>query len=163
MKIEIMKEEYRLLLDVLHMAQWVMGAHKTEGDARAEPYEKLIQKFYALAEAMGLERMIEYDPEQKEYFQTREFEDASGSWEFIDEFTDATFWDELIHRLTDRDVARKVGGYDQLDKLNMKERFTLEAPVLEKYAKEVDENGVDRLEVVEHFGQKAAGRPATHD
>ena len=163
MKIDLSKEEYRDLLDVLHMADWVMHAHETDMTLGANKYDRLIQKFYALAGAMGQERLIEYDPDHREYFQTREFDDTSGAWEFIDDFTNETFWDELIHRLTDRDVSRKVGGYDNVDKLTMKERFALEGPILEKYTQELDEDGLERLEIVEQFAPDAAKQSHTHD
>ena len=163
MKIDISKEEYRDLLDVLHMADWVMHAHETEKALGTEKYDRIIQKFYALAKDMGQSDLIEYDPKLKEYFPTREFDDAAESWEFIEDFTDETFWDELIHRLTDRDVARKVGGYEQMSKLNMTERFAHEGPVLERYSHEFEENGLDRLEIVDQFAPTSGTQMTTHD
>lgn len=163
MHIDITKEEYRDLLDLLHMADWVMHAHDTEEPLGTERYDRVIQKIYALAKDMGHGRLIKYDHKLKEYFPTREFEDNTGSWEFIEDFTEETFWDELIHRLTDRDVARKVGGYEHMDKLNMTERFAHEGPIAERYSKEFEENGLDRLEIVEQFAQDEQGRTQTHD
>jgi hypothetical protein len=152
MQIEITKEEYRNLLDVLDMADWMMHAHKTEQDPSTERLDRIIQKFYALARDLGQSRLITYDTATKEFHPTRDFDSETESRRFIDEFTDDSFWDELIHRLTDRDLARRLGGYEQLDKLAMNERFSLEGPVIEHYANEFDANGVDRLEIVEHFG-----------
>ena len=163
MNIDISEEEYRQLLDVLKMAEWVMHAHETEKDPGTEPYDKVIQKFYALARDMGQGHMVEYDPKLKDYFLTMEFEDTSPSRDFIDEFTDETFWDELIHRLTERDVARTAGGYDHLDTMSMTERFAHEGPVLARYIQEFDDHGLERLEIVESFGQIAAPRLPTHD
>jgi hypothetical protein len=163
MQIEMTEEEYRDLLDVLHMAEWMMHAHATEKDPATEPYDRVIQKLYAVAKTMGQDDLIEYDADAREYFATRKFDDTTLSWEFIDDFTEETFWDELIHRLTDRDLSRKVGGNELMDKLSMKERFTLESPIIEKYSKEFEERGLDRLEIVEHFAQAVAKAPETHD
>jgi hypothetical protein len=163
MKIDITKEEYRNLLDVLHMADWMMHAHETEEDPGTVKYDEVIQKFYALAKDLGHDDSVKYNPEARKYFVTREFDSTSESWEFIDDFTDVTFWDELIHRLTDRDIARTVGGYEQLDKLSMEQRFVHEAPIIKKYSQEFDERGLDRLELVEQFGQALASRTRTHD
>jgi hypothetical protein len=163
MNIDISKEEYRHLLDVLQMAEWVMHAHETETGPNTEPYDKVIQKFYALAKDMGQEHMVEYDLKLKKFFLSREFGQTSPSGELIDEFTDETFWDELIHRLMDRDIARTVGGYDQLDALNMTERFVHEGPIMARYIQEFDDHGLDRLEIVESFGQITAHGLTTHD
>jgi hypothetical protein len=163
MKIEISKEEYRALLDVLHIAEWVIQAHKSEKDPRAEPFDRIIQKFYALAGTMGLERLIRYEPGAKQYVLTKQFDDATKSWELIDEFIDDIFWDELAHRLAERDAARTIGGYEQLDRLGRQERTSLEGPVLDRYQRELDDNGLERLEIIEHFGVPHAAGQQTHD
>lgn len=163
MKIDISKEEYSTLLDLLHMASWVLHAHENEQDPRTEPYDAVIQKFYALAKDMGQERMVTYHADAKKYLPTVEYENTAGSWEFIDDFMDDTFWDELVHRFAERDIARATGGLPEPDKLTMTERFTLEAPVLQKYTREFDEHGIDRLEIVEQLVQTPGTRPVTHD
>jgi len=163
MKIDISVDEYRALLDVLHMADWVMHAHENEPNPDTAPYDAVIQKFYSMAKTMGQDNLIEYDSDVKKYFSTREHDDESASWDFIDEFTNDTFWDELVHRLTDRDVAHLVNGYDQLEKLSMEERFMREAPIIERYVNEFDDHGLDRLRIVEHFETDNAAPARTSD
>ena len=163
MKVDITEEEYRALLDLLFMAHWVLNSHKTEEDPRTKAYEKVIQKFYTLAEAMGHAGMVDYDPEAKTHDPSRRFEEATRAWEFIDEFTDDTFWDELVHRLAERDAGRTVGGYEQFDRLKAEDRLSLETPFLDRFSKEVDEHGLDRLEIVEQFGPITAGPARTSD
>jgi hypothetical protein len=163
MNIDITKEEYQNLLDLLQMAHWIMHGHRTEADPREAKYDVLIQKVYGLAKAMGQDRLVEFDPATNRYSPSAEFENTTEAWEFIDEFTEDMFWDQLIHRLTDRDVARTVGGYEQLDKLSMEERFIAEGPILERYSNEFDETGLDRLEIVEHFGPSLGMPTKTSD
>lgn len=163
MNIDMTEEEYRNLLDVLHMAEWVMHAHETEKDPATGPYDQVIQKLYALAKPMGQDHLIEYDADAAEYFATRKFDDTTASWEFIEDFTEETFWDELIHRMTDRDLARKAGGYERLDRLSMKERFSLESPIIEKYSREFEERGLERLEIAELPRPAVPRAPETHD
>jgi len=163
MKIDITKEEYRSLLDILSMADWLMHAHKTEQDRRTAPYDKLMQKLYSLAKDMGYEELVEHDPLEGDYYLARRFEENSQSWIFIDEFTDSSFWDELSHRLTERDAARKAGGEEKLKSMNREERTALESQIQERYDDEFFENGIDRLEVVEHFGLNAGRATITHD
>ncbi len=84
--------------------------------------------------------------------------------DFVDEFVDHAFWDELIIRFAERDAARQVGGYEQLDLLPRENRHALEDPIEERYSEEFDENGIDRLEIVERFGDREAPKPLkTHD
>lgn len=163
MNVEITKEEYRDLLDLLHIASWVLVAHKTEKDPRTEKYDTVIQKFYALAEEMGSGSLIEHDSHAGKYHPTREFEESSNVMDFIDEFVDHAFWDELIIRLAERDASRQVGGYEQLDLLSHEDRHALEDPLEERYSGEFNENGINRLEIVERFGDDASTPVTTHD
>ena len=163
MNIDISEEEYRHLLDVLQISQWVMHAHETEEDPRTEPYDRITQKFYARAKEMGQDHLVEYDKSVNQYFLSQEFGETSLSRDLINEFTEEVFWDELIYRLTERDLARTVGGYEQLDALSMTERFVSEGPITAKYVQEFDDRGVERLEIVESSEQTAAPGLMTHD
>ncbi len=163
MKIEITKEEYADLLDLLHMASWVLFSHKTMVDPRTDKYDGIIQKFYALAGEMGRNDLVEFDPGTGKFRPTKAFEAASRSLEFIDEFVDHSFWDELIVRFAERDAARQTGGYEQLELLEHEDRHALVDPIEQRYSDEFNERGIDRLEIVEHFDRDAASHVKTHD
>jgi len=163
MKIDITKEEYMDLLDLLHIANWVLVSHKTTVDPHVEKLEMIIQKFYAMAREIGRGDLVEYDPGKGKYRPTKTLEDTSRSLEFIDEFIDHSFWDELIVRFAERDAARQAGGYEKLDLLDHEDRHALVDPLEERYAEEFNERGIEQLEIVGHFGQDASTPVATHD
>ncbi|HTG00598.1 MAG TPA: hypothetical protein VK654_08430 [Nitrospirota bacterium] len=163
MKIDITKDEYRNLLDVLFIADWVLHAFDTGNRARVKRYDMVVQKLYAYAAAFGFDRLIDVDRTSKKYFVSQEFESTTDAWGLVDDFTNDIFWDELIHRLTERDIVRKVGGYDHIDKLPAQEYMDIETPLLERYSAEFDEAGLERLEIVGTFSPPPASRPETHD
>jgi hypothetical protein len=152
MKIEITKPEYRDLLDLLYIAEWVLIAHKTGDDPRTKPYDKLIQKFYSHAKEAGYDRLVEHDPLTRDHYTTREFEEASKATVFIDEFVDDSFWDELIIRLAERDAAHQAGGYEQLGLLNPADKHALQAPIEERYSEEFNGHGLDHVVLGHQFG-----------
>ncbi len=86
MKIDLTRKEYRDLLDMLYIAEWVLNANREEDDPRTRRYSKVEQKFYAMSKAMKYENLIEYYPEDKKYFPTREFEETSSAQEFLAEY-----------------------------------------------------------------------------
>ncbi len=163
MKIEITNEEYMDFLDLLHIANWVLVSHKTKVDPRIEQYDAIIQKIYARAKDAGRGDLVEFDSLRGKYRPTKAFEDASHSLEFIDEFVDHSFWDELIVRFAERDAARQTGGYEKLDEMAHENRHILVDPLEKKYADEFNERGIDRLEIIEHFGSLAGVPVRTHD
>ena len=98
-----------ILLHVLEMADWVLTSHKSKDEKRHKPYRKLEQKIFSLADVMGYGSLIEYSKDFHEYMPTRKYEDRCSAMEFIKEFENESFWDELIDRLGERDAIREVG------------------------------------------------------
>jgi len=155
MKIDITKEEYRNLIDILYIADWVLTSYKSEHDPEMDKYQQLRNKFYALAKQMGMENLIEFDSELNNYYETAEFEDDSACHQLIDEYDNESFWDRLIEELTMRDLHAEV------DVRKIKEKdsdvyFDRYAAIEKKYLKEFEKNGLENLTI------KAAKTIRTH-
>ncbi|RKX62809.1 MAG: hypothetical protein DRP37_00605 [Thermodesulfobacteriota bacterium] len=147
MKINITKKEYKSLLDILSIADWILNAHKIGDDPETEEYEKLEQKLNSYAEDMGYGNFVTYDTKLKKFFPTKEFEETSKFREFIDEFENATFWDELLHRLVERDLIKQEGGVKNVMNMNFRERLEKEEPLEKMYATEFEANGLDNIRI----------------
>ena len=145
MKIEFSPEEYRLLLDMLYIAEWVMSSHKTEKDPEVVPYEALEQKLLALAIQMGFGDLVEYDDKLKKHFPTRLYEDTAKAMAFIEEYDNDSFWEELAQRLATRDLIQKEGK--KLETMDRWERLNKQFDLAEQYTQEFVEHGLERLVV----------------
>ncbi len=152
MKIDISKKEYKVLIEILDAADWVFHSHEYEKDPRKDPYDRVMQKVYSYATKMGMDNLIEYASDLGEYYVTQEFEETSECRDFIEEFENDTFWDELINRLAERDLIREAGSLEELYKMGIGKRIELENPLQTKYSDEFSENGIESLEV--GFGGK---------
>jgi hypothetical protein len=144
MKINLTKKEYRLLLDILEIADWVMDSYHVDPPEETRPYRELAQKFFAQAAEYGCENLIEYDPAIDAHYPSDEL-DFDGDWRMLmHAFVDYTFWDELIDRLAERDVLNEIGvsRYEKMDPFELSEKIDQAA---EKYADEFDENGIDNI------------------
>jgi len=144
MNVSLTQREYRLLLDLLLVSDWVMHGHRREEPAEAEPYRMVIQKFLSLAQEFGLDDLVEIDEEYNQYRPTEKLERETGAWKLLDEYDDLLFWEELIVRLAERDVAQMPGKGD-VGGMSGEEYDRLAGPLEEKYAGEFFENGLDRL------------------
>jgi len=147
MEINITKKEYKSLLDILSIGDWILNAHKVGNDPETEEYRKLEQKFYSYAEDMGYGNLVKYDTELKRFFPTKEFEETSKFRDFIDEFENDTFWDELLHRLVERDLIKQEGGVENVMNMDIRERFEKEEPLEKRYATEFEVNGLDNIRI----------------
>jgi hypothetical protein len=148
MKIDITKKEYRTLLDVFHLADWVLHAYKTEEGPETEEYRALEQKILSLAADMGFEPLVEFDAETGKYFPTREYEDTSSVMDAIVDYDNECFWDELIDRLAYRDLILQEGK-DKVLGMDFEERFVKTEALREKYSDEFYRNGLSRVVIKE--------------
>lgn len=146
MKIDFNKKEYMALLDILEIAEWVINAHKIDTQNKETVYSKLEQKIYSYAKEMGFEELIEYDDNLKSYFPTRMFEENSPAHQFIDEYDNEIFWEELIERLVERDLIDQL-GVERFRIMSPVERIKKEAPLRSKYGTEFEKNGIENLRV----------------
>ena len=152
MNIQFSTQEYRDLLDILHVADIVLSGHRREEDSRSARHRDLIQKHYALAQGEGLGGLFNYNSSTQEYVPTVEFEENTLAHAVIDEFGDHIFWDELISRLSVRDAALMSGGMERLHTMSDSDRQHLEGPIRQRYIAEFSANGIANLEVVERPG-----------
>lgn len=144
MKIHLTKKEYRSLLDLISIAEWIMNSHKMGDDPRSEPHEQIEQKILSYAKDFGFENLIMYDQKHDNFSQTREYEDAETFMPFIEEFEEESFWDNLCNRLAKRDLLQKV-GIEKVKGMDPIERITREDEIAEKYNDEFIENGLKNL------------------
>ena len=144
MKINITKSEYRLLLDVLSISDWVMNSHKIGKNPKSEPYKELEQKFMSFAKDFGCEKLVMYDERYESFFPTAEYENQDTDRPFIEEFEEEVFWEELCNRLGQRDLLKEK-GIQKVKEMDPIERMTAEDKIAEKYNKEFIENGIKNL------------------
>lgn len=148
MKIELTKNEYRLLLDYMYLGDWVINGHQSEDRRDTEEYEMLLQKLYSYAREMDCEELIHADRDSNKYVPTRFYEETSRVSEFIEEYDNDCFWDVLIARLAERDVYEQVEKA-ALQSMSGEEYMEHTAPIEEAYYREFRRRGLDRLRLVE--------------
>ncbi len=139
MKINFTKSEYRTLLNVIYMADWILHAHDTEDRSDSGEYYNLFQKLMSHAMAMDCEDYVVFDEEQKQYSQSYLFEEESPALEYIDKFENDSFWGELISRLARRDVLGDLGN------IETEEMFVAISEAEDKWSKEFEAFGLSRI------------------
>ena len=146
MKILFTNPEYRTLIDMIYIAEWVLTAHDEDDDPAKDKYIHLAQKIYSHAKEAGFESLVEGSASDNEYFPTLEFEEKSGIHDLIDDYDGESFWDQLIDRLTDRDVRAKTGA-KELEPLSNDAFAALADPIAEEYEAEFSARGIERLKL----------------
>lgn len=133
MNIELTDKEYRRLLDMVYIGNWILNS--TRGDDRFEDYDLLQEKLFSLCPAHGMRSLVQ--TWQGHIFPSAAYEDG-GIHEAIADYEDAVFYNILAEELARRDL-----GYEDSDP----EDFTELSSRMEEYLAEFDKNGLDTVNI----------------
>ena len=133
MNIELTDKEFRRLLDLVYIGDWILNSAR--GEDRFEDYDLLQEKIFALCPSVGMRSLIE--TWQGHIFPSRAYEDG-GIHEAIADYEDAVFFDILAEELARRDLG--------LVETEPKDYTELTAR-MEEYLDEFDRNGLDAVTV----------------
>ena len=150
MKIELTKEQYENLLKVVYLGNWMINAIRSgnKGDERIEKYDDIEQYILSFAKDFELTDFVEYDEKLKQFFHTREFEELEDIEQLRENYDEDCFWDELFYKMSDKDFYREYSN-EEILKMDMKERFEKEEPFRQKWDDEINNFGIERLEIKE--------------
>jgi len=143
MEIKLTKEQYEKLLELVYLGNWVINSYRT--DDYLEDYSDVVSHIFSQAEVVGLEEKVVKDEKKNKYLASYDFEESMQ--DFISEYDSFCFWEELIDRLAERDAIREFGNIP-VDKIDVEAFLEKKENHLRKYEKEVEENGIRRLELV---------------
>ena len=131
MQIELTSKEFRNLLDMVYIGNWVLNS--TRGDDRFQIYDDLESKLFALARENGM-KVLAQDSEgtvvpSKAYTE-------GGIHEAIAYYEDNVFYQILAEELSRRDM-----NYPEITSDNYNEIIIR----MERYMSEFEVSGVDHL------------------
>ena len=131
MQIELTNKEFRRLLDMVYIGNWVLNS--TRGDDRFADYDDLESKLFGLCRTVGMKVLVEDWNDTT--IPSRAYE-AGGIHEAIAYYEDNVFYEILAEELSRRDM-----GYVDITPENYEEI----SGRMEQYMQEFQASGVDRL------------------
>ncbi len=136
-------DELKKLIELAYLGEWLINAHH-DADFQDEAATAAMQKLLAGARIPE----VEQDVETGNYYLTSDWTDRLYD-QYILDYDDHVFWDELTERLAQRDLARDRGV--PIDQVNRDEDIRELRPREEHYRRELEEHGVERLELTDDF------------
>ena len=133
MNIELSKKEFRRLLDLIYVGNWILNS--TRGNDRFEDYDFLQEKLFALCQRNGMPSLIQ--TWHGHVFPSRAYEEG-GIHEAIADYEDAVFFNILAEELARRDL-----GLENSDP----EDFTELQARMEDYMAEFEKNGLNTISI----------------
>ena len=133
MKIELTAKEFRRLLDMVYIGNWILNS--TRGDDRFEDYDHVESKLFALCKNTPMDSLVE--DYQGKPVPSQAFNDG-GIHEAIVNYEDCVFFDVLAEELARRDM-----GYPEINSGNYDELVSR----MEDYIDEFASHGTDNIVV----------------
>lgn len=142
MKLELTDKQYRDLIELLYLGNWIANASRTgaEGDERIEKYEKI--QDYILSQAKHFRAEDIVNEEGNEFYTTRNFEEPLMP--IVEEYDEYTFWEQISSNLAKRDLLREIGPVRQLKDEHRERMYEIE----EQYEVEFEKNGLKNLVIM---------------
>lgn len=131
MNIELTNKEFRRLLDMVYIGNWILNA--TRGNDRFQDYDKLESKLFALCRTNGMDVLAE---DWEDTVIPSQAYQQGGIQEVIAYYEDNVFYEILAEELSRRDM-----GYADIDADNYDEIITR----MSQYMTEFEASGVDHL------------------
>ena len=133
MKIDLTEKQFRRLLDLVYVGNWVMNS--TRGDDRIREYDDVESTVFANCLSHGMVPLVE--AYQGELIPSRAFAEG-GIHEAIEQYEDTIFYELLAEELALRDLDGQPLTRENYDALMAR---------IDAYLSEFDEHGTDRVTV----------------
>lgn len=131
MNIELTEKEFRRLLDLVYIGNWVLNS--TRGEDRFEDYDIIQEKLFALCAKNGMNALI--TRWHGHIFPSNAYENG-GIHEAIADYEDAVFFDILAEELARRDLNCIDSTLEEDPELAVR---------MDAYLDEFEKNGIDNL------------------
>jgi len=133
MTIELTEKEFRRLLDMVYVGNWILNSAR--GEDRFEDYDILQEKLFSLCPKAGMKSLVERW--QGHVLPSKAYEEG-GIHEAIADYEDAVFFDILAEELARRDMETEGVGEEDENELNTR---------MDAYYSEFEQHGVDNISV----------------
>lgn len=145
MHLRFTEKELTTLVEMVSLATEMANLNPNdEGNAGFARFEEIENKVLEAAKNTGLGEIVEYDLEREKNRVTEKFQEGSFFQQCFDEFRNSVFWEELMIRLTERDLVRVMGQGKFLGLSEEARRAQCE-PLEKRYWDKFQKDGMNQL------------------
>jgi hypothetical protein len=142
---ELTSEQFKRLVELAYIGEWVVNSRHGL-DFQDDEATGALQGLLGLASSLVDE--IDRDVETNNFYIDPDWADKIQD-RYISDYDDHVFWDELIERLAQRDLAKQRGV--SMEEINRDEDVAILRPAEERYREELELNGLDRLMISDEY------------
>jgi hypothetical protein len=131
MKIELTELEFRRLLDMAYIGNWILNS--TRGADRFSDYDNVESRLFSHCRSCGMPTLVDYSSGAAR--PSMDFE-SGGIHEAIADYEDSVFFEILAEELARRDMDFEPIGPENVNELTDR---------IDEYIEEFEQNGIDNI------------------
>ena len=131
MKIELTEVEFRRLLDMAYIGNWILNS--TRGADRISDYDSVESRLFSLCLTCGMSSLVDFSSGIAE--PSADFENG-GIHDAIADYEDSVFFEILAEELARRDMEFEPIGPENYNELTSR---------IDEYIEEFEQNGIDNI------------------
>lgn len=139
--LKLTDEQYKYLIQLVYLGNFMANATRNN-DEMIPQFEELEQHIYSFAGEFGCGEFVDRHDAVEGIYPTREFEEMMDK--LVCEYDADIFWEELLHRMTERDLIDAYGE-SAVASMSIVERIEKERGFVQEYDKEFSGNGLKNL------------------
>ena len=143
MKIDFNKDEYRVLMEAVYLADWLVNSSKLHDEKNPE-FVNLLSKVFSFAQKFGFGGLMERDDRTGEFHGNAAFEDSVEQKGYISDYDEQTFWEELVAGLADKYLA-EVLGEEKFRSFSKEQRFKIRMMMEAEVEEVLDREGLNAV------------------
>ena len=141
MEIPLTQQQYKTLLLMVYLGDWMINAIRSDPD---EDFQGMACYIYSFVETFGITGLVGPEPYKGKKFPSREFDKLAQP--YIRQYDTQIFWEELADRLAERDFVADY-GLKAIEDMTPEERFAKRSELTDQYLDEFESHGLDRVAV----------------
>ena len=142
---ELTPAQLKRLVELAYIGEWTVNSRHSI-DFQDDEATAALQSVLGLSSTLVDD--IERDVETGNYYLDPEWVDKIQD-RFIADYEDHVFWDELIERLAQRDLAKQRGV--SMEEIDRDEDVGELRPLENRYRDELETSGLDRLGIIDEY------------
>ena len=146
MHIEISIKQFKFLMELVHLGNWVVNSRK-DPDYIDQRYEEITSIIYSYGKEAGCEKYVAYSKHSQSWVGTDYLYRESDSAKFLEEYDDHNFWSLLVEHFAFKDFYNKYTA-EKINKMSSQERFEKIYDLIQTYKDETYDHNIDCFEFV---------------
>ncbi len=134
------KQQSRVLLDMIHVAEWVYNAHKPYDEGNKE-VEQCVGHINRQLYDQGFKSDFDLDHNNEISIRQERLDECI---DIVNEYTKDRFWDHLAEYLAERDL-REQFSETELRNMDNETLFDHQLKIQDRYFEEFETHGIDNL------------------